>query len=234
MKRKTADLESIMSLLYKTEDEQLYLSIKEDLAAIPYKRSVYAKILLTNIAAVFLDDDMKNALLVLAKDRNSDVRINALDTLGMYPDEAVCLALQDHAENDPHYLARAYSIVSYSEVCAQMGIDANAARVFVNALLRRERYCINKVSCLEGLCILGENRVSDILSYYGHADIHSKHIVLNALDNVMHTSGIDEIKKFLEKQRQNCEETPVIAQKISELQKRCRGCSEDISIGSRS
>lgn len=134
-------------------------------------------------------------LLCLLKDPEEDVRLEALDSLSIFPSDRVftefCRAL---SEKDP--LLRSYAAYGVGAVgCA---IDPTEAKKQLAAALEKEENDFARLGFYEGLYRLGEQEaLLRIFALFDNDDYHIQCAVLNVLGEILDESNYEPISNFV-------------------------------------
>ena len=170
---------------------------KDAVSELASSREIFFRSMAARALADIGGEFVTDLLILLSSDKNSLVRTEAVDSLGYHPSEKVLELLINKAQNDPYYLVRAYSVSSAYRVSASLGISSDRVRSLAEQLLKKERYVICKVFCLEAMYLCGDDAaLAKMITLFDAAAYNGKCAVLNVLTDILNEDNKDIIESF--------------------------------------
>lgn len=152
------------------------------------------------LAAKALIHDAKNAkaaeiLWKLAKDPNKDVRLEAVDSLRLFPLVETYVILQE-ALSDSNPLVRAYAAYGYSKIGQELG-EKGTLKV-LQKYVANEKSSTARIGYYEGLYLTGDQlSLGKLMKEFSSKNYRDQCFVIHALEEVMDFRNIEQIRQFL-------------------------------------
>lgn len=174
----------------------------------------YAAELLVN----FNSESSKKALLKLATDTDSLVRVNACDSLCVFSDIEVLKFLLQIAVSDEDELVRAYAVLSTTDILLSLDEKLrNEGHKQLAKLLKSERSNKVRLAIFSGLYQLGEmTYLCRIFEYLQSDEYIIRCFTLNILDNICNKDNYKDIINAILKIQKN-EESKSVLNKIESV-----------------
>ncbi|MBE6937409.1 MAG: hypothetical protein E7460_02485 [Ruminococcaceae bacterium] len=168
----------------------------------------------------FGNPDSLKYLCRLASDPESDVRVEAIDSLSEY----ICedsLRVLTGALNDPDSLVRGYAAFGVSNVGKVISPSESSGALLSLECKEKDEFVL--VGIYEGLYMLGsESYLDRLISLFSSDDYHIQCAVIHSLENVLSERNAEQIGSFLDET--DIAEYPVaVSCAVEELRKTLTG-----------
>lgn len=189
-----AHYESITNLKSKHLKEILYFSKDKN----AFVRSRAAALLVN-----FTNKNAKAALLKLARDKDTLVRIEAYDSLAVFEEKEVMDFLKTSIKQEKNKMACSYAILSWADIVATLNYELCESKLFVKKLkstsrMRASERCI--LSCCYAQYILGEKeQLNKIVSFMNSKNYQIRCAALNLMEDISNCDNKVFIKEQIEK-----------------------------------
>lgn len=178
---------------------------------------IYIRSRIPIIMMDFVNEESLTVLFSLAKDSASLVRIEAYDSLSIFPYQEVIDFLRAAINKEKNALARSYAILSWAESVVSLGQTNSSVVEYALKKKSKEKNKICILSWLYALCILGEKfRYQEILIYLNDRNYHVRRHALSLLSDILDECNFTEIKSSIKLMLEN-EHVPTVRDKGVEI-----------------
>jgi len=146
----------------------------------------------------WIEDDLsKDLLFKLARDKDEQVRTDAVGSLCDVYEPDVYEVLKE-ALKDPYYLVRGYAVDSMVSVGKVIGVEHNEMTQTINHVLEKERSLFVKLNCYKALYELGHQEYLDsMFSIFRSKNYNTRCAAINVLGRQLSADNQAQIKIFL-------------------------------------
>ena len=154
----------------------------------------------------------REILLKLAADSEKLVRVEAYDTLSVYPEEKVAEMLKQAAVTEPDDLVRYFALVSYADVMQKLAPGDAEQKAFFRSGLQREQAAVCRLGCEYALYQLGEpGALERILGYLDDPDYLVRCRAVCTLEEIANEENRGRILETVRGRREKESAVPVRA-----------------------
>ncbi len=129
--------------------------------------------------------EAEKILIYLCNDADEIVRVNACDSLSMFPSENSYSCLLKKVLDDVSVLVKTYAVLSILDIINYVEIDTGKLKCLLNANLNSKETNL-RAACYKGLYILGEDKqLGKLIELLNSDKYNDRCMVLNMLETVL-------------------------------------------------
>ena len=162
------------------------------------------------------DSEAEKTLIKLCDDEDELVRINACDSLAMFPSIDTYSRLIKSANDDDSMLVKEYAILSITDIINSIEINDDEFKNLLILYSNSKKTCI-RAACNKGLYVLGDDkRLNELIRLLKSNNYQDRCTVLNILKDIISEKNKNYILSAV-KQLQQTEDSDAVNTIIDEM-----------------